>query len=254
MDCETARTFLDPYSTGELDLMSMMDVEKHLAECSSCAKELEGLQSLRRRIQEPSLRYSAPQALQHAMFEHLAPPRLFTSRWLARAAATILLFLLPWFLWYASTNRSSATQLADEITAAHVRSLQGDHLLDVVSTDQHTVKPWFNGKLDFSPTVVDFASEGFPLVGGRLDYINHQAVAAIVYQRGKHMINVLVWRTKEGDDEPRTSQHNGYNLITWTRGGLKYSAVSDLNPQELSQLADLVRGGGATTHRTTNRS
>jgi anti-sigma factor RsiW len=250
MDCETARTFLDAYSTGELDLMSTMEVEKHLAECASCAKELEGLHSLRRRLQDPSLRYRAPQALQHAMFERVAQPRVITSRWLARVAATILLFLLPWFLWYASTSRSNERQLADEITAAHVRSLQGDHLLDVVSTDQHTVKPWFNGKLDFSPTVVDFASEGFPLIGGRLDYIEHQTVAAIVYQRGKHMINVLVWPTQEKDEAPRSSQHNGYNVITWTRGGLKYSAVSDLNPQELAHLAELLRGGGATTNRS----
>jgi anti-sigma factor RsiW len=248
MDCETARTFLDAYSTSELDLMSTMEVEKHLAECASCAKELDGLQSLRRRIQDPSLRYRAPESLQHAMFDRVAQPRLMTSRWLARAAAAIQIFLLPWFLWYASTNRSNATLLADEITSAHVRSLQGDHLLDVVSTDQHTVKPWFNGKLDFSPTVIDFAGQGFPLVGGRLDYINHQTVAAIVYQRGKHMINVLVWPTHEGDDQTRSSQHNGYNLITWARGGLKYSAVSDLNSQELSQLAELLRGGGPTTN------
>src|SRR5690349_3609438 len=128
MNCENARTFLDAYSTSELDLMSMMDVEMHLAECTSCARELEELQTLRQRLQDPSLRYRAPQALQHAMLTRVAPRRLVTSRWLARAAATILLFLLPWFLWYASANRSSATHLANEITAAHVRSLQGDHL------------------------------------------------------------------------------------------------------------------------------
>jgi anti-sigma factor RsiW len=243
MNCETVRTFLDAYSTDELDLVGAMEVEQHLAECAACTKELSSLRSLRGMLREPSLRYTAPTELRRNIEskQELARP---ASMWrFARIAAVFLLFLFPWFAWYVSSSRSDATQLADEITASHVRSLQGDHLLDVPSTDQHTVKPWFNGRVDFSPTVFDFASEGFPLVGGRLDYIQKRAVAAIVYQRGKHVINVFVWPTNEPESPPHSSQHNGYNLVTWVRAGLRYSAVSDLNAQDLNHLADLVRAG-----------
>lgn len=237
MNCETVRNFLDAYSTDELDLVSATEVESHLAACAGCAKELQSIRSLRGMLSDPSLRNTAPIALRREVEEN--PVR---GRMLARIAAVILLFLLPALGWYIGTSQSNAMQLADEITAAHVRSLQGDHLLDVVSTDQHTVKPWFRGKIDFSPSVVDLKSEGFPLVGGRLDYVDHRPVAAIVYQRGKHVINLFVWPTGKGDSPAESSQHNGYNLVTWTRGGLKYAAVSDVNEQDLSHFVEMLRG------------
>jgi anti-sigma factor RsiW len=143
-------------------------------------------------------------------------------------------------------TRADATRLADEITSSHVRSLMGNHLLDVPSTDQHTVKPWFGGKVDFSPMVVDLSAEGFPLLGGRLDYLEDRPVAAIVYRRNQHLVNVFVWPTSSevGADSGGAAKpvaHAGYNLLAWTSGGLKYVAVSDLNAQELHRLAELIR-------------
>jgi anti-sigma factor RsiW len=254
MNCETAHTFLDAYSTDELDLVSAMEVETHLADCSNCARELASIRSLRQMVKGPSLRYTAPTALRQTLAAAEESRSSFGGWRVARIAAVVALLLLPWVAWYLSASRSNATQFAEAITAAHVRSLQGDHLLDVVSTDQHTVKPWFAGKIDFSPAVTDFASEGFPLIGGRLDYLDHRTVAAVVYRRNKHLINVFTWPTNESDEPPRASQLEGFNLITWTRGGLRYSAVSDLNSQELSQFVELVRGGGAKATETTHKS
>jgi anti-sigma factor RsiW len=131
--------------------------------------------------------------------------------------------------------------VAEEIVASHIRSMQAGHLLDVESTDQHTVKPWFDGKLDFAPPVVDLATQGFPLVGGRLDYMDHRNVAALVYQRQKHFINVFIW-PQEGKDTtlPEVQTIQGYNLLFWSHGGMVFCAASDLNVTELRQLAELL--------------
>src|SRR5829696_7744233 len=189
MTCERARLLIDAYTTDELDLAAALDVEDHLKECADCAEELESLHALRRTIAGASLRYAAPPDLRRRIAADLSPAgdaredspaRVPASRprvgRFALAAAVGALLLLPWLGLYWNASRSGANQLAAETTASHIRSLMSDHLLDVVSTDQHTVKPWFNGKLDFSPTVVDLTAEGLPLVGGRLDYIGNRPV------------------------------------------------------------------------------
>ena len=127
----------------------------------------------------------------------------------------------------------------DEIVAGHVRSLLANHLTDVATSNQHVVKPWFNGRIDFSPPVVDLAATGFPLVGGRVDYIGGRVVAALVYRRSGHAINLFVWPAETPPEGP--SQHDGYNLLRWSAGGLAYWAISDLNPEELRDFESQFR-------------
>jgi len=131
--------------------------------------------------------------------------------------------------------------LARELVADHVRSLMATHLTDVLTSDQHTVKPWFTGKLDFSPRVRDLSADGFELIGGRLDYVDGHSAAAIVYQRRKHVINLFTWPAKSGDESPHTTAQQGFNLIEWTQDGMYYCAISDLNQQELREFVELMR-------------
>jgi anti-sigma factor RsiW len=133
-----------------------------------------------------------------------------------------------------------AGMLETELINSHVRALMVAHLTDVASTDQHTVKPWFQGKLDYSPPVHDLAEQGFPLVGGRLDYLSGRAVAALVYRRHGHLINVFVW-PDSGEERRTSSSHQGYNVLHWRGGGMQYWVVSDLNAAELQTLGSLLR-------------
>jgi anti-sigma factor RsiW len=134
-----------------------------------------------------------------------------------------------------------ADELTNEVVASHVRSLMASHLMDVASTDQHTVKPWFNGKVDFSPPVSDFTGEGYPLVGGRLDYLKHRTVAALVYRRHAHPINLFVWPDGGADEKESMASEQGYHVAQWRRNGMRFAAVSDVNTEELKAFADLVR-------------
>jgi len=160
--------------------------------------------------------------------------------WLAIAAAILIAVFLG--VKVIPDIRSQKQNLvAEEIVASHIRSLQPGHLMDIESTDQHTVKPWFDGKLDFAPPVVDLATQGFPLVGGRLDYIGRRNVAALVYQRQKHFINVFIWpEEKNSAKPPEVQTMQGYNVVSWSHNGMNFCAVSDLNSMELRQFADLL--------------
>jgi anti-sigma factor RsiW len=138
---------------------------------------------------------------------------------------------------------SSDSAIADAVVSAHVRSLLADHLTDVASSDQHTVKPWFQGQLDYSISVTDWAAEGFPLVGGRLDYVDDRRAASLVYKRAQHAINLFVWPAKRGGDEPlRHVSERGYNVYSWAKDGMRYSVVSDVNEADLQRFVGLVRG------------
>jgi anti-sigma factor RsiW len=151
--------------------------------------------------------------------------------------AVIIVRLGPW-----PFKHSQEDLLAQEVLSSHVRSLMASHLTDVPSTDQHTVKPWFDGKLDFAPPVQDLSGQGFPLVGGRLDYLEDRPVAALVYQRRKHFINLFIWPAAQ-DSEQRTIVRQGYNILHWTRGGMTYWAVSDVNASELNEFAQILQRG-----------
>lgn len=245
MNCAESKLLLHAYTDGELDLVRSLEVEQHLQTCAACAGKSQVLLSLRSALRHPELAHGAPPSLRQKVREIIQPrdPEPAPSRvpwlwqWLAAGAAAlavVVLILRP-------AGPANGDLLANEIVSSHVRSLMAGHLTDVVSSDQHTVKPWFNGKLDFAPDVKDFAAQGFPLVGGRLDYLNGHAVAALVYRRNQHYINVFAWPADHAAGEKTgTESHRGFNLISRDANGLHYVLVSDLNPGELGELADLV--------------
>ena len=251
MNCERVRLLLNGYLDNELDLVSALDIEEHLQHCSACAMQYHLLQSLHTATGSKALYYPAPPHLEkqirsalHKTNHHASVWASFSWAWLAPVGLLIVVLLLIWAaaqMGLFGQNRQVA--MAQQVQMAHVRSLMGTHLFDIASTDQHTVKPWFNGKLDFSPPVVDLAQQGFPLVGGRLDYLDGQPVAALVYQRNKHVINVFVWPSNEITPGLQTSDYHGYHLIHWTQSGMTFWAVSDLNTEELQAFIQLLRKG-----------
>lgn len=167
--------------------------------------------------------------------------RIWMPTW-ATAALLMVGVIAVWRFGPTTSGPSADDLLGQEVLASHVRSLMASHLTDVPSSDQHTVKPWFNGRLDFSPPVKDLAGEGFALVGGRLDYLAGRPVAALVYQRRLHVINLMIWPAPgEPDRSPTDATRQGYHLLHWTRGGMSYWAVSDLNEGEMKQFVGLVQ-------------
>jgi mycothiol system anti-sigma-R factor len=249
VSCEITRTALHGYLDGELDATRAAEFERHLEGCRECANTLGAEESLRSSLQRSGLYEHAPISLRKKIRAGLdaatAPAiasRIPVWRWFAVAAAILIVSSVSWFAWNRTQNSASSSPFtAAELIDAHVRSLQPGHLTDVASTDQHTVKPWFDGKLAFVPPVKDFADEGFPLVGGRLDVLGGQNVAALVYSRRKHIINVFVLPTKEPDTpihQPGLRQ--GYQWRHWRRQGMEYCAVSDVSDSDLYELAQLI--------------
>ena len=248
MACTDKASLLHGYLDGELDLVRSLELEEHLKGCPRCAEELESQRSLRTAIRSAGLYERAPQGLETRIRASLPRertakvtpfPRRVIWNWIAVAAAILFAVYLGWRTLPGLVGRSEAQLLAKEIVASHIRSLQASHLTDVFSTDQHTVKPWFNGKLDFSPPVKDLAADGFPLLGGRLDYFDGHSAAALVYQRRQHIINLFVWPEQGSDATPQFESVQGYKVLRWRRAGMGFAAVSDLNPGELRQLVSL---------------
>ena len=243
----TAR-LLDAYLDGELDLVRSLEMERHLSECQVCSAALRSHRALRSALAQPSLYYEGPKGLENRVRTELrkAPKDAQSGaggwRWRAVAASLPVIATLAWALVAIPRAPSDVEPVNQEVVSAHVRSLMAEHLTDVASSDRHTVKPWFNGKLDFSPEVKDLAGDGYPLVGGRLDYIGGRGVAALVYHRGNHPINVFVWPEDASGGGDGEASVRGYNVIRWRRSGMRYWAVSDLNLPELRELArDLQR-------------
>lgn len=242
MNCDRVRLLLNGYIDGELDLVNALDMEEHLRNCSACSRQMDALTALHAATSSKSLYYPAPAQLEKKIrvalrkAEPAAEPAqmIFSRRWFAPAAVLIvILALIVGFFGPNLITSNQEAQVAQQVQTAHVRSLMADHLMDVASSDQHTVKPWFNGKLDFSPPVTDLAAQGFPLIGGRLDYLDGRQVAALVYQRNKHYINLFIWPSTNNGTMPVASTYNGYHLYHWSQTGMTFWAVSDLNIEEL---------------------
>jgi mycothiol system anti-sigma-R factor len=249
MSCELPRTTVHGYLDGELDAVRAAEFERHLEHCPECVAALESQESLRSSLQRAQLYEKAPAQLRQKVLASLRPaePVSISSRrrpgvaqWLAVAAVLLLLLYSGWRFLPGLGEKNNQTVLAAQIVDAHLRSLEPNHLTDVVSTDQHTVKPWFDGKLDFAPPVQDFADDGFPLAGGRLDVVGGRTVAALVYGRRKHFVNVFVWPTRDSDTSPRTGSQQGYHWITWQKNGMAFWAVSDVAPSDLDDLQRLL--------------
>jgi anti-sigma factor RsiW len=251
LNCEFAQTTVHAYFDSELDALRSVDFEAHLEICAECKAELTQIGALRRRLQESELFEQASPQLADRVRKQIAqetngsratffkaPRSLLVPAFGAFAAAAASLAIA--FLLFQYDHQS--TRLTAELIDAHVRSLQPGHLTDVPSSEQHTVKPWFDGKLDFIPPVADFSQQGFPLIGGRLDVIDGHNVAALVYSRHKHVINVFVWPYREKESSLASSgSHRGYNWLRWQSGDMELCLVSDASAPDLRELRDLFR-------------
>ena len=255
MDCKNAQTLIAGYLDRELDPVQTVGMEDHLHGCAVCSQSYKDHQVLSEGLRTGSVYFKAPADLEKRIQRAVrqaakaeSAPRWLSWSWVRMAApmaaaAIVLLVLVP-FLRGPSTEE----MLTREVVSSHVRSLMANHLADVPSSDQHTVKPWFNGKVDFSPPVVDLASRGFPLVGGRLDYLDNRPVAALVYQRDKHLINVFVWPSdKSAPAEIARVTRQGYNLFHWSRSGMNFWAVSDLEERQLQEFVQLLQNQSPPT-------
>jgi mycothiol system anti-sigma-R factor len=244
---EHSPTELHGYLDGELDALSAANFEKHLETCPDCTRTLAAEEALRQSIRQAALYERAPDSLRKSLLGKSQQPlpavrpfpgaRVSPWRWLAVAAV----FLLAVFIGWRQLNRGpgSSQLMAASFVDAHLRSLQPGHLTDVESTDQHTVKPWFDGRIDFAPPVRDFANDGFPLVGGRLDVAGGKTVAALVYSRRKHIINVFVEKVRPESSWNGAGESQGYYWLAWQQNGFSFCAVSDVAPTDLAQLRQL---------------
>ena len=248
MDCKSAQILIDGCLDHELEPGRSFEIEEHLRQCAFCSQTYKEHQVLSGAMREGAPYFQAPADLEKRIRRSLrqtakADPstqRLSWS-WLKLAAPLVAAMLALVILVPFLHNPSTEETLAQGVVSSHVRSLMVDHLADVQSTDQHTVKPWFNGKLDFSPPVEDLSNDGFPLVGGRLDYLNNRAVAALVYQRAQHLINVFVWPSSEGSTSGMKAEtRQGYHVYHWTLSGLTIWVVSDLEERQLREFVQLL--------------
>ncbi|QFY41757.1 anti-sigma factor [Candidatus Methylospira mobilis] len=250
MNCQDVEIHIHGFLDRELELGATLEVESHLETCTSCRMKFQELSAMRTAMQDAMSYHRAPDSLRALLQK---PPysvreqnrkqhkSLFAPwRMLASVSAVAVLFLAVG-IGLQLQEEAPLDRLSEEVVASHVRSLLAAHLTDVASSDRHTVKPWFEGKLDFSPPVVDLSGQGFPLIGGRLDYLNARAVTALIYRRRQHVINVFIW--PKDADEPQVEYNvtrKGYNVISFKSGEMNYWVVSDLNKKELAELGNLL--------------
>jgi len=271
MNCEETTNLMDAYVDGELDPITSLQVERHLRECSKCEQVYEVDTAVAHVVSQAAPYYRAPTELRErihsALRDAIGPStiadsarenQLLASRtpperrnvfsdlpWnrLALAAAILLAAIVASSLFPRMSAPTSDQFLAMQLIASHVRSLMANHLTDVASSDQHTVKPWLDVKLDFAAPVVDLSNQGFPLIGGRLDYLANHSVAALVYQRRKHFINLFVWPVESGTTRAtKAVSRQGYHLLHWVDSDFNYWAVSDVSASDLQAFKEQFEG------------
>jgi anti-sigma factor RsiW len=239
MTCDDTEILLHALIDGELDAGHAREVEDHIAGCTACAAQLDAYREMSKAVAGADLRYAAPPQLRRRIEAALPQTRMPSRRAVIRgfAMGSAVSAIAATGLVAIVLRGDDDARINSEIVSAHLRSLQAGHLTDVLSTDQHTVKPWFNGKLDVAPPVVDLTAQGFTLIGGRLDYVDARPIAAIVYRRRLHVINLFVAQT--ASTEPRAARmqtFQGFNIRSWGERGLNYWAVSDLAADELAEF------------------
>lgn len=241
LTCSACRTMLHGYLDNELAAATASDIAAHLHSCAECRRHYEQAKLLIDGVKRSAPYYAAPDLLVRSVF---APEPARQSAWIS----TIRSWLAPAFsaaalalalVFYIATPSGEQPWMEDAVSS-HVRSLMATHLNDVASSDRHTVKPWFTGKLDFSPPVYDFTEQGYPLLGGRLDYLQHQTAAALSYGRAKHVINLFILPTADADTAPEDLSLRGYNIIAWQHNHMRFIAVSDLEKGELEAFSSMV--------------
>lgn len=248
MDCNDLRALVQRYVDGELAPELRAEAEVHLRGCADCRHLVEQQQRWRQAVRGALSYHRAPETLQRSVAAMAAradrpAPRAHWRGW-AMAASILLSVALSSGVTSYLLAPSPQQPVMQEVVASHVRSLMADHLTDVASSNEHTVKPWFHGKLDFAPPVEDLAAQGFPLIGGRLDYLDRQAVAALVYRHAQHPINLFVFPSPGPDTPASSAVENGYNILHWRSGDMAFWAVSDLEARELANFARLMRHPG----------
>jgi anti-sigma factor RsiW len=245
MNCNDAQVLLHAYVDAELDAPTTLQYEKHVRDCPACAKTLAEQKSLQTGLKADALYYNAPENLRARLRSSLrqhSGPRLghFPWRGVAAAACIVLFIGLGFLLGGFTFAPSKHDRLAQEVTSAHIRSMLAEHKVDVLSSDRHTVKPWFNDRLDFSPPMRDL--DGFRLIGGRLDYVDARPVAVLVYKRREHFLDIFLWPNPANEDMHLSREtRQGYQLIHWCKAGMNHWVVSDLDPAELNEVVQRLR-------------
>jgi anti-sigma factor RsiW len=251
MNCDDSEILLNALIDGELDAGHARDVEKHVAACPACTEKLTEFREIHDAVSGAGLKMTAPAHLRSRIEKALPLPRVIAPRKFFQpsrrtffggfAVGTALSAALAASLVLTVVGTDQQQTIANEVVSAHIRSLQAGHLMDVETSDQHTVKPWFNGRLDVAPPVIDLTAQGFRLLGGRLDYIDGEPVASVVYQRRKHIINLFVARRLGASQaSARLEAIQGYNVRNWSEADLDFWAVSDIAPDELNEFGQMI--------------